>query len=146
MAVVLDLFARRVVGWKVSRDLDAGIAVEALRRALVLRPAPRGLIHHSDRGVHYACADYRALLEAHGIKPSMSRKGNCWDNAVAESFFSSFGFELEFEANWIDVHDVERAAAEYIDGFYNTRRRHSHNSYLSPIDFEHQFVQQADAA
>lgn len=145
MAIVLDLFARRVVGWKVSRDLDAGIAVEALRRALALRPAPRGLIHHSDRGVHYACADYRALLESHGIKPSMSRKGDCWDNAVAESFFSSFGFELEFDANWHDVHDVERAAAEYIDGFYNPRRRHSHNSYLSPIDFEHQFVQQADA-
>ena len=146
MAVVLDLFARRVVGWKVSRDLDAGIAVEALRRALALRPAPRGLIHHSDRGVHYACADYRALLESHGIKPSMSRKGDCWDNAVAESFFSSFGFELEFDANWRDVHDVERAAAEYIDGFYNPRRRHSHNSYLSPIDFEYQFVQQAEAA
>ena len=145
MAIVLDLFARRVVGWKVSRDLDAGIAVEALRRALALRPAPRGLIHHSDRGVHYACADYRVLLESHGIKPSMSRKGDCWDNAVAESFFSSFGFELEFDANWHDVHDVERAAAEYIDGFYNPRRRHSHNSYLSPIDFEHQFVQQADA-
>jgi len=145
MAVVLDLFARRVVGWNVSRDLDAGLAVEALRRALALRSAPRGLIHHSDRGVHYACADYRALLESHGIKPSMSRKGDCWDNAVAESFFSSFGFELEFDANWHDVHDVERAAAEYIDGFYNTRRRHSHNRYLSPIDFEHQFVQQADA-
>jgi len=145
MAVVLDLFARRVVGWNVSRDLDAGLAVEALRRALALRSAPRGLIHHSDRGVHYACADYRALLESHGIKPSMSRKGDCWDNAVAESFFSSFGFELEFDANWHDVHDVERAAAEYIDGFYNSRRRHSHNRYLSPIDFEHQFVQQADA-
>ena len=76
----------------------------------------------------------------------MSRKGNCWDNAVAESFFSSFGFELEFDANWYDVHDVERAAGEYIEGFYNPRRRHSHNCYLSPIDFEHQFMQQANAA
>jgi transposase InsO family protein len=146
MAVVLDLFARRVVGWTVSQDLDAGIAVEALRRALALRPAPAGMIHHSDRGVHYACADYRALLESHGIRPSMSRKGNCWDNAVAESFFSSFAFELEFDANWRDVHDVERDAAEYIEGFYNPRRRHSHNSYLSPIDFEHQFVQQGIAS
>lgn len=146
MAVVLDLFARRVVGWTVSCDLDAGIAVEALRRALALRPAPAGMIHHSDRGVHYACADYRALLKSHNITPSMSRKGNCWDNAVAESFFSSFGFELEFDANWHDVHDVERDAAEYIDGFYNSRRRHSHNNYLSPIDFEYQFVQQENAA
>lgn len=146
MAVVLDLFARRVVGWKVSPDLDAGIAVEALRRALALRPAPAGLVHHSDRGVHYACADYQALLKNHDITPSMSRKGNCWDNAVAESFFSSFGFELEFDANWRDVHDVERAATEYIEGFYNSRRRHSHNRYLSPIDFEHQFMQQENAA
>jgi transposase InsO family protein len=76
----------------------------------------------------------------------MSRKGNCWDNAVAESFFSSFAFELEFEASWHDVQEVERAAGEYIEGVYNQRRRHSHNRYLSPIDFEHQFAQQANVA
>ena len=146
MAVVLDLFARRVVGWAVSDNLDAGIAVEALRRALALRPAPAGMIHHSDRGVHYACTDYRALLKRHAVTPSMSRKGNCWDNAVAESFFSSFAFEVELSANWRDVQDVERAAAEYIDGFYNPRRRHSHNQYLSPVDFERQFVQQENAS
>jgi len=146
MAVVLDLFARRVVGWTVSENLDADIAVEALRRALALRPAPVGMIHHSDRGIHYACADYRALLQRHAITPSMSRKGNCWDNAVAESFFSSFCFEVELDANWRDVHDVERAAAEYIDGFYNPQRRHSHNQYLSPVDFERQFVQQENAS
>ena len=145
MAVVLDLFARRVVGWTVSKDLDAAIAVEALRRALALRPAPAGMIHHSDRGIHYACADYRALLKRHRITPSMSRKGNCWDNAVAESFFSSFAFELEFESNWYDVHDVERAAREYIEGFYNPQRLHSHNGYLSPVDCEHQFMQQVSA-
>jgi putative transposase len=142
LAVILDLFARRVVGWAVSRSLDAGIAVEALRRALAVRPAPAGMVHHSDRGVHYACTQYRELLASHGITPSMSRKGDCWDNAVAESFFSSFGFELEFDANWHDEHDLERDTAEYIDGFYNPRRRHSHNRYLSPIDFEHQFMQQ----
>jgi putative transposase len=142
LAVILDLFARRVVGWAVSRSLDAGIAVEALRRALAVRPAPTGMVHHSDRGIHYACTEYRELLASHGITPSMSRKGDCWDNAVAESFFSSFGFELEFESNWHDEHDVERDTAEYIDGFYNPRRRHSHNQYLSPIDFERQFVQQ----
>ena len=146
MAVVLDLFARRVVGWTVSENLDADIAVEALRRALALRPAPVGMIHHSDRGIHYACADYRALLQRHAITPSMSRKGNCWDNAVAESFFSSFCFEVELDANWRDVHDVERSAAEYIDGFYNPQRRHSHNQYLSPVDFERQFVQQENAS
>jgi transposase InsO family protein len=146
LAVVLDLFARRVVGWSVSADLDATIAVTALRRALALRPAPAGMIHHSDRGVHYACATYRAVLAAHGVKPSMSRKGNCWDNAVAESFFSSLKFEVELDAKWNDVHDVERDISEYIDGFYNSQRRHSHNQYLSPIDFERQFTQQGIAA
>ena len=146
LAVVLDLFARRVVGWSVSANLDASIAVEALRRALALRPAPVGMIHHSDRGVHYACAVYRALLAAHGVKPSMSRKGNCWDNAVAESFFSSLKFEVEVDARWNDAHDVERDIAEYIDGFYNSERRHSHNHYLSPVDFESQFLQQEIAA
>jgi transposase InsO family protein len=146
LAVVLDLFARRVVGWAVSCELDAGIALEALRRALAVRPVSVGMIHHSDRGVHYACADYRARLDGNRIKRSMSRKGNCWDNAVAESFFSSLAFELEFDAHWFDVHEVERDMAEYIDGFYNSQRRHSHNRYLSPIDFERQFCQEGIAA
>ena len=146
LAVVLDLFARRVVGWAVSDNLDATIAVTALQRALALRPAPRGLVHHSDRGVHYACGEYRAVLAANNMRPSMSRKGNCWDNAVAESFFSSLKFELEQDANWDDVHDVQRAISEYIDGFYNSERRHSHNEYMSPIDFERRFDQQECAA
>ena len=145
LAVVLDLFSRRIVGWKVSRDADAGIVVEALRRALTLRPTPAGLVHHSDRGVHYACGEYRALLDGHGIACSMSRKGDCWDNAVAESFFSSLAFELERDARWYDVHDVERDLVEYIDGFYNASRRHSHNRYLSPIDFERRFLHEGEA-
>jgi transposase InsO family protein len=146
MAVVLDLFSRRVVGWAVSRELDADVAVEAMRRALAVRQPSSGLVHHSDRGIHYACEDYRTLLASKDITPSMSRKGNCWDNAVAESFFSSFAHELEIDADWYDVHDVERAACEYIDGFYNPNRRHSHNRYLSPVDFERQFLQQGNAA
>ena len=146
LAVILDLYARRVVGWAVSDNLDATVAVTALQRALALRPAPAGLVHHSDRGVHYACSDYRAVLAEHGVRRSMSRKGNCWDNAVAESFFSSLKFELEDHATWRDVHDVERELAAYIDGFYNAERRHSHNRYQSPIDFERAFVQQGIAA
>lgn len=146
LAVVLDLFSRRVVGWKVSRDADAGLAIEALRRALVLRSPPHGMIHHSDRGVHYACSEYRALLDGNGIACSMSRKGDCWDNAVAESFFSSLAFELERDAHWYDVHDVERDLVAYIDGFYNPSRLHSHNRYLSPIDFERGFRQERNAA
>ena len=141
LAVILDLYSRRVVGWNVSRDLDASVGVDALGRALAVRPASAGLIHHSDRGVHYACGAYRKLLRAHGVTSSMSRKGDCWDNAVAESFFSTLHFELERDARWYDVHDVERDLVEYIDGFYNPRRRHSHNRYLSPIDFERQFRQ-----
>ena len=146
LAVILDLYARRVVGWAVSDNLDATVAVTALQRALALRPAPAGLVHHSDRGVHYACADYRAVLAKHDVRRSMSRKGNCWDNAVAESFFSSLKFELEDHAQWRGVRDVERDLAAYIDGFYNPERRHSHNRYQSPIDFEREFVQQGIAA
>lgn len=140
LAVVLDLFARRVVGWAVSTELDASVATEALQRALAVRNVQTGMVHHSDRGVHYACAEYRAALAGRRIKPSMSRKGNCWDNAVAESFFSSLGFELELDAHWNDVHDVERDLVEYIDNFYNSTRRHSHNRYLSPVDFELEFL------
>ena len=146
LAVILDLYARRVVGWAVSDNLDATVAVTALERALALRPAPAGLVHHSDRGVHYACAEYRAVLKKHAVRRSMSRKGNCWDNAVAESFFSSLKFELEDHAQWRDAHDVDRDIAVYIDGFYNAERRHSHNRYQSPIDFERAFVQQGIAA
>lgn len=146
LAVVLDLYSRRVVGWQVSRDLDADVAVEALRRGLAVRPAPAGLIHHSDRGVHYACADYQRALKTAGVRCSMSRKGDCWDNAVAESFFSTVFFELERDARWHDVHDVERDLVEYIDGFYNPKRRHSHNRYQSPVDFERRFLQQGIAA
>jgi transposase InsO family protein len=146
LAVVLDLYSRRVVGWKVSRDVDAGVVLEALRRALALRPAPAGMIHHSDRGVHYACEAYRTILDAHGVTSSMSRKGDCWDNAVAESFFSTLFFELERDARWYDVHDVDRDLLEYIDGFYNPTRRHSHNRYLSPVDFERRVRQEEKAA
>jgi transposase InsO family protein len=146
LAVILDLFARRVVGWAVSDQLAAAVAVTALERALALRGSPAGLVHHSDRGVHYACADYRAVLSQHGVRRSMSRKGNCWDNAVAESFFSSLKFEQEAHVIWRDARDVERDLAAYIDGFYNAERRHSHNRYLSPIDFERQFAQEGIAA
>lgn len=146
LAVVLDLYSRRVVGWKVSDAPDAGVVLEALRRGLAMRGAPAGMIHHSDRGVHYACDDYRQMLAARGITSSMSRKGDCWDNAVAESFFSTLFFELERDARWHDVHDVERDLVEYIDGFYNPKRRHSHNQYLSPVDFERRIPQEGIAS
>ena len=108
----------------------------ALRRALATRrPAP-GLIHHTDRGVQYASAAYRAALAAVGAVPSMSRVGNCWDNAVAESFFATLDAELRATADWATPVEAEAAVREFIVGWYNPRRRHSTLGYRSPIDYE----------
>jgi hypothetical protein len=133
LAVVLDLYSRRVVGWKVSQDVDAGVVLQALRRALAVRPTPAGMIHHGDRGVHYACGDYRKMLDARGITSSMSRKGDCWDNAVAESFFATLFFELERDARWYDVDDVDRDLVAYIDHFYNPTTRHHTIAISAPL-------------
>jgi putative transposase len=136
LAVILDLFSRRVVGWATSQNVDRHLALAALDRALARRRPTAGLVHHSDRGSTYASTDYRKALEARGIECSMSRKGDCWDNAVAESFFSSLKRELE------GIDDLEsRAGAtasigEYIDEFYNLQRRHSAINYASPVEFE----------
>ena len=136
LAVMLDLFSRRVVGWATSATNDRFLALDALRDALTKRRPPIGLIHHSDRGSPYASADYIAELERFGMVASMSRSGDCWDNAVAESFFST----LKTEHVGDDIYDSHDAATlsigEYIDVFYNARRRHSHLGYLSPIEFE----------
>jgi putative transposase len=136
LAVLLDLFSRRVVGWATSGTNDTALALAALENAVRTRHPPRGLVHHTDRGSPYASDDYRAALAAAGIVASMSRAGDCYDNAVAESFFASA------KGEWLDEHDfVNQAAAhaavtEYIDGFYNPTRRHSHLEYVSPIEFE----------
>ena len=136
LAVMLDLFSRRVVGWATSATNDRFLALDALRDALTKRRPPIGLIHHSDRGSPYASADYIAELERFGMVASMSRSGDCWDNAVAESFFST----LKTEHVGDDIYDSHDTATlsigEYIDVFYNARRRHSHLGYLSPIEFE----------
>ena len=139
LAVLLDLFSRRVVGYALSERNDQALAAEALRRALVLREPSRGLVHHTDRGSPYASAAYQALLTDHGLVPSMSRKGNCYDNAVAESFFSTLEFELSGEANWLTHAEATRAVGEYTDGFYNPERRHSTLGGASPIAFEQKF-------
>lgn len=136
LAVMLDLFSRRVVGWATSGANDRCLALDALRDALTKRRPPVGLVHHSDRGSPYASADYRAELERFGIVASMSRKGDCWDNAVAESFFSTLKTELVRDRIY-DSHDQATATiGEYVDEFYNTTRRHSHLGYVSPIEFE----------
>jgi len=136
LAVVLDLATRRVVGWSTSKRVDAALTLSALQRALTWRrPAP-GLIHHSDRGLQYAARAYRALLERHGMQASMSRRGNCWDNAVAESFFATLEWELIDDSDWQTALEAHRAIAEYIEIWYNRIRRHSSLGYLSPAGYE----------
>jgi transposase InsO family protein len=136
LAVILDLFSRRVVGYAMSERIDRALVLEALRKALVHRPGVRDLIHHSDRGSQYASHDYRDALDQAGITCSMSRRGDCWDNAVAESFFGTLKMELLYELPLQTRSATRRAVSDYIDGFYNVRRRHSSLDYQSPLEFE----------
>lgn len=136
LAAILDLFSRRVVGWATSETISRQLALDALSMAVRTRRPSAGLIHHSDRGSQYASADYRKALKQAGILPSMSRKGDCWDNAVAESFFSTIKAELFHRIDFGTRAEAAAAADNYISTFYNQQRRHSHNRYLSPIEFE----------
>jgi transposase InsO family protein len=133
LAVVLDLGSRRVVGWAVRASLEAELVTTALHVALATRPHPH--LHHSDRGSQYASHDYRGLLAARGITISMSRVGNCWDNAPVESFFSSLKAELVSSTRWESLRDAHQAVADYLR-FYNHTRLHSSLGYRSPVDFE----------
>lgn len=134
LAVVIDLFSRRVIGWSMSKTNDCDLVLSALTMALKNRPSHR-LIVHSDRGRQYT-KPYYEFLETHNITASMSRKGNCWDNAVAESFFASFKIELKPQQTWRTRDEARTAIFEYIETWYNPKRRHSANAYLSPIAFE----------
>ena len=136
LAVILDLFSRRVVGWATSQNVDRHLALAALNTAMARRRPAAGLVHHSDRGSTYASADYRKVLHARGIECSMSRKGDCWDNAVAESFFSTLKRELEGIDDFESRDGATLSIGDYIDGFYNVQRRHSAIDYTSPIEFE----------
>ena len=136
LAIMLDLYSRRVVGWATSATNDRFLALDALRDAITKRRPLAGLVHHSDRGSPYASDDYRAELERFGIIASMSRKGDCWDNAVAESFFSTLKTDLGPDRIYDAHEEATTTIGEYVDGFYNTCRRHSHLDYLSPIEFE----------
>jgi putative transposase len=140
LAVVLDVASRRVIGWCADTRLDDSLTVRALTHALQRRrPAP-GLVHHSDRGVQYASATYRALLRQHGATSSMSRKGDCWDNAVVESFFATLKKELGANEGWPTRDAAHAALARYIDGWYNYQRRHSTLGYRSPYHYERQLA------
>ena len=136
LAVMLDLFSRRVVGWAASATNDRALALAALARALTARRPQPGLVHHSDRGSPYASDDYRSALKAAGLVPSMSRTGDCWDNAVAESFFASIKAELIEHERYATHLAAITSIGDYIDNFYNQLRRHSHLGYFNPVEFE----------
>ena len=138
LATVLDLGSRRCVGWAMRDTLEVELALSALRMARTARAPGLGLIHHSDRGSHYTSGDYRAELAAHGMLASMSGKGDCYDNAVAESFFSTLEFELLMKNDWHTREDARRAIFRYIETWYNRRRRHSTLGYVSPAEYEQQ--------
>jgi len=135
LAVLLDVYSRRVVGWATATTLEAGVATEALLQAVGRRKPKAGLVHHTDRGGQYTEAEYRAILTGLGIVQSMSNPGNCLDNAMAESFFATLKTELGCRV-FASRADAHRAVASYIDGFYNPVRLHSALGYDSPIDFE----------
>ena len=143
LAVILDLASRRVIGWSMGRTLHVSLAINALCMALEARCPGSGLMHHSDRGVQYAAFDYQELLALHRIVPSMSRRANCYDNAVVESFFATLEWELNERSDWHTRDEARLAIFEYIECWYNPKRRHSSLGYLSPAEYEQQLLSQA---
>jgi putative transposase len=142
LAVVIDLYARRVVGWAVSDRLHKELALRALRRALAVRRPAAGLLHHSDRGSQFCSLAYQAELRRHGLLISMSGKGNCYDNSMVETFFKTLKSELVWRTTFQTRAEAQRALARYIDGFYNPVRRHSALGFVSPAQFERQIARQ----
>jgi len=140
LTVIIDLFSRIVVGWALSSCLSHQMAVVALKRAISRRRPAKGLVFHSDRGVQYACTDFRKELAKHEFIQSMSRKGDCWDNAVAESFFGILKTELVYHQSYEGHQDTLHSIFEYIEVFYNRQRRHSTLGYLCPSEYEKQKV------
>ena len=136
LAVILDLFSRRVVGWAISNRMKQDLALRDVNMAIAIRRPPPGCIHHTDRGSQYCAHDYQKLLRRHVLTPSMSGKGNCYDNSAVESFFKSLKAELVWRHSWQTRREVEVALFEYITGFYNPRRKHSALGWKSPVAFE----------
>jgi putative transposase len=136
LAAILDLFSRAVVGWALETTLTTQLPLRALDMAVRRRAPNSSLLHHSDRGCQYTSEEYRSVLAELGIEVSMSRKGNCWDNAVAESFFSTIKTELVYERRWVSRNELRLAVFEYIEVFYNRQRLHSTLGYKSPLQFE----------
>ncbi len=136
LAVIIDLYSRAVIGWSMDKRMKATLVTDALKMALMRRKLRSPLLLHSDQGSQYAAADYRAILAANGIECSMSRKGNCWDNAVAESFFHTLKTELVHHEDYHYRAEAKASIFEYIEVFYNRQRRHSHTGQMAPLIFE----------
>lgn len=146
LTVFIDLFSRIIVGWDLSASLERHSMLHAFHKALLRRNPGKGLLVHSDRGVQYASEDFRNLLKKEGFVQSMSRKGNCWDNAVAESFFHTLKTQLVFHKHFRDKEEAEQALFNYIEAYYNRRRRHSSNGYQSPALFENEWEKKKKVA
>lgn len=146
LAILLDLASRRVVGWATGTTLETDLPLAALHQALRMRQPTSGLIQHTDRGSQYASHEYRAVLDAHGLVQSMSRRGDCWDNAVAESFFATLEHELLADADFHSRREAHHAIFEFIEAWYNRERRHSTLGYISPVQYEAQLHQATRAA
>ena len=136
LAAVMDLFSRKIVGWAMAPSMPTELVASALRMAVQQRKPPPGLLLHSDRGSQYASLDYQTLLDQHGIVCSMSRKGNCWDNAVMERFFLNLKMERVWQRHYANHGEARRDIADYIVGFYNCTRLHSTLDYLPPAAYE----------
>jgi len=136
LAVVIDRFSRKAIGWSLDRSLAARLVVTALRQAILRRQPPPGLVHHSDQGIQYACDEYRELLRAHQMVPSMSRPANPYDNAACESFMKTLKQEEVYCNQYADAQDLEEHLGEFIDNYYNRQRLHSALGYRTPDEFE----------
>jgi transposase InsO family protein len=139
----MDLYSRRIVGWAMQSTLERSLTLRALEMAVSQRRPDPGLIHHSDRGSQYACGDYQKALQRRGLLPSMSRKGDCWDNAPGESLFGTLKCELVHHWGRPSRDRARREVFDFIEVFYNRQRLHSSLGYLSPADFESQSVAEA---
>lgn len=146
LTVFIDLFSRIVVGWDLSQSLERHSTIHALKKAIWRRRPEKGLMIHSDRGVQYASADFKTVLKSHKFVQSMSRKGNCWDNAVAESFFHTIKTQLIHHRQFKNMAEAEQALFNYIEAYYNRRRKHSTNGYKTPAFYEAEWWRNKKAA